>query len=466
MEITTSCAQFVHGLTFDDIPEDARGWAKVGIADTLAVMLAAADSEVTETMLRSRVISGYGADRYVEDGAAAPNERVIPLDGFAPAKEAALAMGTIGHALDFDDVGGFGHSSTVLVPTVFALAARCRPTGADAITAYTAGFEVGTRLGDRNLFGRIDHRSHRRGQHPTSVFGTIAAAATAAWLLKLSEEQTAMALGIAASESCGLLRNFGTMTKPMHAGFAARSGVMAAELAAVGFTADPDALDGFLRALNPPLGDDPERQQVLMESLGREWKLSDGVAVKHHPACWTSHRAVAGLVDMLGGRPLPIDEVAALEVDLRTTPLLRTDPKTGLEGKFSMAFNLAATAVRGGLPIIDDYSAERLANPDIRRALSLVEDHKDSSDDGVRIAIRRKDGTVEERYVTRALGDPTAGLDMEFVAEKFNACAVRAVGQETAARLATQFFALEDLADLSQALELAVAGQETEHVTA
>ena len=463
MDITSACAAFIANLKFADIPAEARTWARAGLTDVVATTLGAADGEVANVLLKSGAVAGYRAPGNGAGGPASINGHVsrdseapiMGISGWAPATEAALAMGTLGHALDFDDVGGFGHPSTVLGPVIFALAPICHSSGEEAITAYIAGFEVGSRLADRNLFGRIDTSSHRRGQHPTSVFGAVGAAGTAARLLNLSAGQTAMALGIAASEGCGILRNFGTMTKPLHAGLAARAGVLAAELAAAGFTADPDALDGFLHALNPVLGEDEERRRVLMSNLGTEWELSRGLALKRYPACWSSHRAVTGLMELLAGAPLDLQQVDAIEVDLRETPLLRTSPTTGLEGKFSMAFNLAATAVKGALPVIDDYSSERIGNPAIQQAMHLVEHHRDASDEVVRIAIRRKDGDVAATEVHRAIGDPAFGLDESFIETKFATCARRALPDEASRALIARLAVLEACDDVCDLLALA-----------
>ena len=309
MTLTSACAAFVDDLELSDIPDDALAWGRSGIFDVAGVTIAAADGEVAAGLADYRDRSG-----------TANGEYVLGFDhGGASAPELALYLGTLGHALDFDDVGGFGHPSTVLAPVIFALAGELPITGQDALVAYTAGFEVGTRIADRNLFGRIDTSSHRRGHHPTSVFCCVAAAATAAKLIGLSRAQTQAALGIAASEGCGLLRNFGTMTKPLHAGIAARAGIVAAYLAAGGFDADADALaapSAFLTVFNPPLDGDPDRQRVLADSLGTSFDVSRGVALKRFPACWSSHRAVTSVLGMIAGGPIESRDVTKIEVDM------------------------------------------------------------------------------------------------------------------------------------------------------
>src|SRR5262245_43997885 len=149
-----------------------------------------------------------------------------------PAPDAALINGTAAHALDYDDVALRGHPSTVLVPAILAEAESLGATGAQIATAYVAGYEVWAELA-----GRDPDQHHEKGWHPTGIFGPVGAAAACASLRGLDSGKTAHAIALGASHSSGLVANFGSMTKPYHAGRAAHSGVMAARLAAAGFTA-------------------------------------------------------------------------------------------------------------------------------------------------------------------------------------------------------------------------------------
>ena len=167
----------------------------------------------------------------------------------AAAPEAAWINGTAAHALDYDDVSLRGHPSTVLVPAILAEAETLDSSGSDMITAYVAGYEVWAELALRET-GLL----HEKGWHPTGLYGAPAAAAACAKLRKLDAEKAAIAIALGASQSSGLMSNFGTMTKPFHAGKAAHAGIMAARLAEAGFTANTDALEhprGFLHAISP-----------------------------------------------------------------------------------------------------------------------------------------------------------------------------------------------------------------------
>ena len=287
-----------------------------------------------------------------------------------------------------------------------------KPSGKEALEAYVAGYEVGNCLADRTTMGKIDTKSWHLGWHPTGPYGAIAATATAARLLKLTREQTMHAMGIAASEACGIQKNFGTMTKPLHAGLAARNGVFAALLAQRGFTADADALggeQGFLRAFKGP-GDYTEER--VCSKLGKTYALSRGLILKWYPACWSTHRATSGAIELVKEHALTPDDIETIEVDLRLIPLLHTNPSTGLQGKFSMPFNLALGILEGWSEI-PDYTPSRTQEASLRAIMEKVRHVPDPADGSVDITIVTKDGRRLSKNVKHAPGDPIYGLQEE-----------------------------------------------------
>src|SRR4029077_5316506 len=202
------------------------------------------------------------------------DRRAAPLD-------AALVNGTAAHALDFDDVSNSlgGHPSAPILPALFALGETLDSTGRDFITAYVVGFETETRI------GRGVHFHHyEKGWHPTATLGVFGAAAACCHLPGLARAKTAQALAIAASLAAGIKANFGTMTKPLHVGHTARSGLFAAMLAREGFTANPAALEhkqGFLEVFNGAGTYDAAR---ILERWGEPYDIvRPGLAVKQHP---------------------------------------------------------------------------------------------------------------------------------------------------------------------------------------
>ena len=228
--MTRRLAEFVASTPSRDIEPAAREQARRAILDTLGVMLAGSREDaarITAEMVR-------------EQGGSAEST-VVGHSFRAAAGEAALVNGTSAHTLDFDDVNMNmrGHPSVPLLPAVLALGEKLGSSGREVIDAFVLGFEVECRLGKV-----IGGEHYALGWHATSTLGTLGAGAACARLLRLDADQTQTALGIAASLASGVRQNFGTMTKPLHAGWAARNGVIAVTLSERGLTADTAALEG------------------------------------------------------------------------------------------------------------------------------------------------------------------------------------------------------------------------------
>lgn len=436
MTVTSACADFTTQLRYEDIPGDAIKWAKWGILDCTGVTIAGASTQLAGVV-----------DDYLKFVGGNAQARVVGLGVSANAPESAMANGALAHALDFDDVGGFGHPTAVLAPVIYALTDLVKPSGKEALAAYVAGYEVGNCLADRTTMGKIDTKSWHLGWHPTGPYGTIGATCTAARLLKLTREQTIHAMGIAASEACGIQKNFGTMTKPLHAGLAARNGVFAALLAQRGFTADADALggeQGFLRAFKGP-GDYTEAR--VCANLGKAYSLSRGLIIKWYPACWSTHRATSGTIALVQEHELGPDDIETIEVDLRLIPLLHTNPTTGLQGKFSMSFNLALGVLKGWSEI-PDYRPSRTQDADLRSIMQKVRHVDDPADGSVNVTIVTKDGRRLFKNVRHAPGDPTYGLQEERTLRKYRACAAYRLSPDGVAAVENDLLAMETVPDM------------------
>ena len=233
--LTRQVAGFVASLDPAAVPARCYDAARIGVADCVATMVAGAN-EAPVAIVRELVAESAAQD-------AAPE---IPSGRPLTAIDAALVNGVAGHVLDYDDVAMDGHTSAALAPAILAEGWALSASGSDVLAAYVAGYELWAALLEREA-GAL----HERGFHPTAIWGTLSAAAACARLNKLDEERTAHAIGIAASLAAGLVANFGTMTKSLHAGRTAQAGVFAARLAKNGYTASTDVLEhqtGFLRA--------------------------------------------------------------------------------------------------------------------------------------------------------------------------------------------------------------------------
>jgi 2-methylcitrate dehydratase PrpD len=366
---------------------------------------------------------------------------------------AALANGAAGHAHDFDDTSFalMGHPSVPLLSTALACAESETRDGAAVTLAYMIGFEVSAALG---LALNPEH--YTRGWHATSSIGTLGCAAAAASLLGLDAAEARHALAIAASLASGLKENFGSMTKPYHAGHAAANGVRAAMLAREGMTASPSALDGtqgYAAAFSgAKLGPD------ALDGLGRAWQLlRSGIAVKPYPACALTHAAIDALLDLRARHAIEAAEVADVEIGVNhvVPEVLRHHaPATALERKFSMEF-CAAAALGAGRVDLASFSEGPVADDRVRRLMGRVRMVVDPSlPDGLeqhawcRVSVRLTDGRAFDAPARGASGHPDAPLSDERLRAKFVACAEPVVGRDEALAVADQLGHLDAIPDI------------------
>jgi 2-methylcitrate dehydratase PrpD len=413
--LTRSLAAFVSDLRLTAVPADALTVVHTGFADCIGTMIAGS-IEDPPNILRMTLAPARGdASLYLT------GPRV-------PAPDAAWINGTAAHALDYDDVALRGHPSTVLVPAILAEGESLGASGAQLATAYIAGYEVWAELA-----GRDPAQHHQKGWHPTGIFGPIGAAAACASLRGLDPNRAAHAIALGASHSCGLVANFGTMTKPYHAGRAAHSGVVAARLATAGFTASPDALEhplGFLAAVSPK----GEADRASPAKAGRAWQiLKQRLSVKKYPLCYCTHRAIDGMLDLLAAQTVQPDNVESIRVSTsrRNATILRNSrPQTGLEAKFSMQFAMASAIVarRVGLAELTDSFVQRGDVQALMMKVTVVpDDREDPKHPGAApydlVAIDTLDGRrLESARITDERGSPDQPLSTEELWAKFAGC--------------------------------------------
>ena len=412
-------AAFVADLTFDDLPGDLVRTAERAFVDTVGVTAAGAEEGAGEVAMETvRAAGGDGPATLVGGGSASLSD-------------AAFANGTAGHALDFDDVTrGVWHPSVPVVAPVLALAEARELSGRDAVAAYVAGYETQCYLADALLPAHYE-----RGWHATATFGTFGATAAGAVLLGLDESGTRNALNAAASMPAGLKANFGTMTKPMHAGHASRSGLTAALLAERGHTAAAGAM-GTDRGFLDLYAGDAAPDTDAMASLGEEWALrADGIQVKKYPCCYFTHPAVYATQELVGERDIDPDEIEAIEVSASrgaADALHYSDPETGLEGKFSMEYTVACAAARDrvGLAAFDD---ENVDDPDVQavreRVAFAVDPDLGYNPYFTTVALETRGGERYERTQEIPPGTPADPLSDAELREKFELCLARANGE-------------------------------------
>ncbi len=446
--LTIELGKLVAGTRPEDIPANAVEQVAAAFADTIGVMLAGVDEPAPQLLRKMLNPSG--------------SESMLVTDsGRASAMDAAWINGTAAHALDYDDVAQQGgHASAVLVPAILAEGEALGSSGSDMARAYVVGYEVFSEVASRDA-----DQHHNKGWHPTGIFGAIGAAAACASLRRLNAEQTAMAIALGASQSSGVMSNFGTMTKPFHAGRAAHAGVASARLAALGFTASLDALEhapGFLHAVSPNGRVDAER--ILR--LKKEWALVERnrLAVKKYPMCYCAHRALDGALDLKAAKKIDASQVAGVKVSIspRNAIILRNHaPVTGLEAKFSMEFAMASTLSvgRAGLNELQDGFVQRQDIQELMQRVKIEEDPRENSErPGYavhdRVTVTMRDGTVHDSGpIVIARGDPEEPLQQKELWNKFEDC-VRASGRKVDAdRLFSTLMSLGKLQNLGQVVQ-------------
>lgn len=295
-------------------------------------------------------------------------ERVQPED-------AALAHGVMSHALDYDAVTARpyrGHPGVVQWPALVALGEAIGATGGQLSAAFAVAFEVYMKLPQQMI---MDH--YFRGFHSTSTIGVLAGAAGCANLLGLDAERAAAAVGIAVSHVGGVQANFGTMSKPIQPGNAAAAAIRCSQLAARGFTASRDALDG--RVGFAGVFCKGEDLSPSFDTLGEEplelVRSGSGYSMKKYPCCYMAHRAVQGLLDMIAERLIPPSEVERVRVTVEPRglkALICKQPRTGLEGKFSMEYAVAAALLDRAVRL-ESFTDAAVQRPEAQELLRKVE---------------------------------------------------------------------------------------------
>jgi 2-methylcitrate dehydratase PrpD len=443
MQLAHELARRSAALRFEDLPADAVHWAKVGILDTIGVTVAGS-VEPCARIVGEVVATGAGASRVF--GTA---ERASALD-------AALINGTAAHALDFDDCNNTlgGHPSAPILPALFALADERPVDGRAFIAAYVAGFET-----ECKLARGVNFHHYSKGWHATATLGVHGAAAACCHLMRLDAARTATALALASSLACGLKANFGTMTKPLHVGHCARSGLFAALLAAKDFTANAGAFEhsqGFLEVFNGPGTYDTAR---MLEGWGAPFDIvTPGIAVKQYPCCGSTHPALDVMLDLVRAHDLKPDQVARIDCWTHARRLEHTnrpDPDSGLAAKFSVQYCVARALTDRAIRI-EHFEGDAFRDPAVRAILPRVyaaayRDAQFPADNhlGAEVTVTAHDGKVVSGRIDEALGRTSANpLPAERLREKFANCIARVLPASRATVLADTIERLEALADM------------------
>ena len=435
------------------VAEAPRAWsgeaerrAAGAFVDTAACMLAGADDAAPRAAHAG--VARWGAGDATVAGS--PHRLAAPW--------AALVNGTAAHALDYDDILEISnaHVSAALVPALLALGQERGAGGKSCVDAFIVGVEVMARLGEA-----VNMTHYFKGWHTTSTLGAPAAAAACARLLGLDATRTTAALSLATSLASGAKRQFGTMAKPLHAGLAAKNGIVAAALAESGVTAAEDAYEGERGFVDLLAGVPRERLEAAIADFDAPPAIERyGLWQKVYPCCGSVHRPLDALLDMRGEGglgPRAVAEIDALLPEIAVQNLPYAAPADAMQARFSLPYLLASALVDGRLAL-DAFTGEALARGDVRALLRKVRMRPDPAQPGdvnvdevplsATVTVRLAGGAERSRTVRDPRGHPARPLGLTELHAKFVDCASRALP------LTEHDAAFEALAGLARAPDL------------
>jgi 2-methylcitrate dehydratase PrpD len=391
------------GLELGAIPVRVRSAARRHLLDALGCGLAA------------RRINEATPALAVADGLGGPSEATIIGGERTGAPSAALANGTLIHALDFDDThaDSLVHATVAVLPAALAAAEERQVSGEQFLVAMVAGIEAVTRLG-----AAVPHGFHARGFHATSVCGTFASALAASRLYGLSEAAAVSALGIAGSFAAGSLEFLkdGSSTKQLHPGWSAHSGLIASRLAAAGATGPETIFEGESGLYQAYLGRTVDAA-LLVSGLGERWE-TERLTIKPYPVCQLSHASLDALRDA-GVRAADVvsihfrlpSESAAIVCSPESTKL---HPRTPYEAKFSLQWCAAALLLDGTLGI-ESFAPDRIQTQSIldlaaRVTFETFNAGVPAARAGGAVEVTSRDGTTRTGTVSNSRGGPSHPL--------------------------------------------------------
>lgn len=448
---TAAVVDFIHRAELASFPAEALAIAKRCIIDGLGVLLAGS-AQPTSRILQSHLC---GADARTDATAFGPE----PFK--ASAATAALVNGTSGHALDWDDTqlatsadrifGLLTHPTIPPLVAALAIGERERISGKALLEAFLTGFEVECKIAE------AIHPSHyKKGFHSSGTIGTFGAATAAAKLLALDADRIAHGLAIAASFASGIRVSFGSMTKPLHVGRAAQNGIVAAELAAQGFTGGKDALDppwGFFQTFSHGEGFDADR---IIGKLGLPHTIVwPGVSIKPYPCGVLGHPTMDAMRRLVTTHDVQADTIKAIRVRAGSNilnPLRYPIATNELEAKFCPAFMVSAIALRrkAGIREFNDEFVQSAAVQALMRKVERVLDPAIEAQGWEKIRstveVDLADGrTLVEHADERYRGGPDLPFTRDELYEKFSDCASLVLSQQAVEQTFALAESLEDV---------------------
>lgn len=414
---TEELVRFIQQACIEEMPGELIAKARLLCMDLLGVSVKGAQEPASR--IARRVLLSQGGE---------PQVVIIGGQGRAGALNAALLNGLAGHALDYDDVDQamYGHPSVPVLPAALAAAELAGAGGAALLEAYVLGVEITTKL----AYG-MNPVHYGLGWHSTCTMGTIGATAAAAKLMGLNDVQLHHALAMGASQASGLQQNFGTMTKPFHAGKAAQNGLLAALLAQGGFTGDQAIFEAPLGFFHLFVAGHTVDAAAILDRLGHPYEIdSPGLLIKKHPSCAFSHPPADAALELAhapGFEMERIESVTGVIHRMADQILIHQRPRTGLQAKFSLEA-VVSLALADGRLTLGSFSDESVLREPVQRLIALTErqvvKQAESGDFGpAEVRVRLRSGETLSARVDKAKGSPHNPMsDQEFQAKYLDCC--------------------------------------------
>jgi 2-methylcitrate dehydratase PrpD len=463
--VTRALAEHASSLAYDALPAPLVERIKQCVLDTLGVSIGA--STLAE---EAKIVVDY-----VRELGGKPESRILGFGGMAPAAWAVFANGSLGHMLDYDDVGGGGHVGIATVPVAFALAEKQGGvSGRELIAAIAAGTDIQVRL---NQAVDIPDWTMAEGWFATQLFGFISGAATAARMLKLSVEQTENALGVAYTQLSGsrqMAVGSATHLRSMQAGFSGQGAVLSAQLAKRGIVGSREIIEGRYGFFKNYVRTEQPDWQAIVGELGVRFPMLDVHGFKVWPACGYTRPTNTATLELRREHGIEPEDVEAITViggtgatQLLSEPLeLKRRPKLSIDGKYSIPFTTAVMMVKGNVTL-SDYTDSGLRDARVLAMADRVTYRADptaviaaggnSSVSPPTVEIRLKDGRAYSRKPDGVPGDPRHPVTRDMLEAKFRDCvsfAARPIPKDRVDRAVALIHDLENVSDVGEIMKL------------
>ena len=448
MDVTAKIAEFAAHLKYDQIPAPALAEAKKAVRDCIGVALAGSKEE--DAKICAEIARQEGA----KEESTVYGQRLK-----TSAIHAAFANGTAAHAMDFDHSFTLtGQPTAPIIPATFALGEALGASGQQILEAYVAGFETTAKL----VFSLRE--ASQDGWHAPGILGVFGASVACAKLMGLNASQIQMALGVAASMAGGVVANFGTMTKPLHVGLAARNGVTAAKLAECGFhrqRREPSKLESASTKISitaRPVDTRP------IEELGKVFALeTDGIRIKPYPCGGLTHPTIDATFELCAKHGISADMIESVDATVTKNTYNRIAfkvPQTGIQGKFCMPYLLSRAIIDKKIGL-DIFTDETVRDQNILKLAERIEMRLDpnleASNPGgrpCRVTIRLKNGQTHTCEKEHAKGSPDVPMTLDELRGKFTDCARLTLDREATERSREYIEGLETLSDIRPLCQL------------